>query len=209
MRQIIGIDFDNTIICYDKLMHKIALERSFISGDILKNKKVVRDSIRKRLEGEIEWQKLQASVYGRRIMEAEPFEGVQGFFALCKESGVKVYIVSHKTEYASQDMGGVNLREAALEWMLERGIIGPEQVLDREDVFFESTRHEKCERIEKLGCAFFIDDLEEVFLNATFPADVGKVLYDPHIHSPQQEGITVASSWEEIRSIIFDSADSS
>jgi len=206
MKQIIGIDFDNTIICYDNLMYKIALERGLINGGSSKNKKNIRDTIRALPDGEIEWQKLQASVYGSRIMEAELFDGVEGFLVSCKKSKIRVYIVSHKTEYASQDMEGVNLRKAALDWMMKRGLVAAGGLLEPEDIFFESTRQEKCERIGKLACKLFIDDLEEVFLNDTFPAGVEKVLYDPHIHSVQHEGIMRALTWEEIRSIVFDSA---
>ena len=62
MHYIIGIDFDNTIISYDNIMHKIALERDLINADVIKSKKHIRDSIRMLPEGEIHWQRLQASV---------------------------------------------------------------------------------------------------------------------------------------------------
>ena len=33
------------------------------------------------------------------------------------------------------------------------------------------------ERIRALGCTHFIDDLEEVFLEPSFPSDVHKILF--------------------------------
>jgi hypothetical protein len=44
-------------------------------------------------------------------------------------------------------------------------------------VLFESTRAEKIERIARLGCTHFIDDLPEVLDDPNIPPGVAKVLF--------------------------------
>ena len=43
----IGIDFDNTIVCYDKVFHKVAIEKGLIPEDIPPSKNNVRDHLRR------------------------------------------------------------------------------------------------------------------------------------------------------------------
>ena len=40
---IIGVDFDNTIISYDSVFHKLASESGLIPSTVSKNKTAVRD----------------------------------------------------------------------------------------------------------------------------------------------------------------------
>ena len=42
----IGVDFDNTIVCYDEVFHRVALERKLISPSLRVNKGAVRDHLR-------------------------------------------------------------------------------------------------------------------------------------------------------------------
>ena len=49
--------------------------------------------------------------------EAELFPGIANFLHRCKRLNVKVFIVSHKTEFGHYDQGNISLRQAALEWM--------------------------------------------------------------------------------------------
>ena len=39
---ILGVDFDNTIVAYDSLFHRVALERGLIPADLLNLSKVLR-----------------------------------------------------------------------------------------------------------------------------------------------------------------------
>src|SRR5690349_14076920 len=117
MNRIIGIDFDNTIVGYDALMRQVGQQRGLLPSSGGKSKKEIRNIIRSLPEGEMEWRKLQAIVYGPRMAEAELIEGVPAFFQLCRENKVTTFIVSHKTEYAGGDGAGINLRAAALAWM--------------------------------------------------------------------------------------------
>ncbi len=209
MDRIIGIDLDNTIVSYEDIMHKVALQRGLIQLDVGKNKKNIRDKIRQMPDGEIEWQRLQAIVYGSRMEEARVIDGVQTFFELCKLYKVKVYIISHKTEFARFDETGTNLRVVAMTWMKENKFFETDGLdMLQENVYFESNRHEKIERIRHLRCTHFIDDLEETFFENSFPANVEKILYTPHMQDVSRETTLrearVFTSWEEIRDYFFD-----
>src|SRR5215471_11862452 len=180
MTPVCGIDFDNTIVTYDELLATIARERGLLDTATPLNKRSIRESIRQLPDGEIEWQKCQALLYGQRIAEARLIEGVTQFVAQCRERKIPVYIVSHKTEFSTYDPTGTNLRTAAMNWMIGNRFFEPAGLaLDPANVFFAATRGEKCERIRQLACTHFIDDLEEVFLDDSFPPSTARILYEP------------------------------
>ena len=80
---LIGVDFDNTIVCYDTLFHKIALEQNLIPADLPQTKTHVRDFLRQEGKEDL-WTEMQGYVYGKRMIEdAPPFEGVKAFFKAC------------------------------------------------------------------------------------------------------------------------------
>jgi len=90
-------------------------------------------------------------------------------------------------------------------WMTANGFFESEDFgLSREDVLLEETRKEKLERIQNLGCAYFIDDLEEVFPERSFPNKVRKVLYAPTANSASIPGVWVAANWQEITDYLFE-----
>jgi hypothetical protein len=205
MIRTIGIDFDNTIVSYDALMYKAALDRGLIKDGADRTKKAVRDRIRQLPDGEIEWQKLQALAYGPLMRSAQLIEGVEEFICACRDRDIAVFIVSHKTEYANYDETRTNLRTAALEWMTDKRFFDAEGFdLSRADVYFESTRADKIARIERMGCSHFIDDLEEVLLEPSFPAHVEKILYAPDALSVSTDRVTVMPSWQAVRDYFFD-----
>ncbi len=194
-----GIDFDNTIVCYDTLMHRVAVERGLVDAKTPPNKKAVRDAIRLLPEGDVEWQKVQGQVYGRRIVEASPFPGVLDFFRDLA-GRCQLFIVSHKTNRPHFDETGPNLREAALSWLkahhffdADGGCLSPQQV------FFEGTREGKIRKIRELGCTCFIDDLEETFQEPDFPKNVRRILFDPAKESSQSVADLTLSDWKSIR----------
>ena len=205
MTRTVGIDFDNTIVSYDALMYEAALDRGLIEDGADRTKRAVRDRIRQLPDGEISWQKLQALAYGPLMRNAQLIEGVEEFICECRDRDIAVFIVSHKTEYANYDETRTNLRMAALEWMTDQRFFDAEGFdLSRADVYFESTRADKIARIERMGCSHFIDDLEEVLLEPSFPADVEKILYSPDALSVSTGRVTVMPSWQAVRDYFFD-----
>jgi hypothetical protein len=203
-RAICGIDFDNTIVTYDELLATIARERGLLNGTDLLTKRSIRDYIRQLPDGEIEWQKCQALLYGQRIAEARLIDGVAQFVAQCRQHGIPVYIVSHKTEFSRYDPSGTNLRTAAMNWMIaNRFFESGGLALDPRNVFFAGTREEKIGRIRELCCTHFIDDLEETFLEASFPISTARILFEPGRQSPAPDGVALMRTWQEIRDYFF------
>ena len=204
-KRVCGIDFDNTVVTYDEVLARIAVERGLPYARVAATKRAIRDEIRLLPDGEIEWQKCQALLYGSRIHEARLIEGVSQFFQLCCRHGVRVYIVSHKTEYSRYDTTGTNLRNAALAWMTANRFFQPDGLgMTRDMVFFADTRQEKIARLKELHCTDFIDDLEETFLEEEFPAGVTRILYEPAREGPPPSGVKLTRSWQEISDYFFD-----
>ncbi len=71
---LVGVDFDNTIVCYDRLFHKAALEKGLIPPELPASKGQVRDYMRAN-GAEDAWTELQGYVYGPRMLDAAPFAG--------------------------------------------------------------------------------------------------------------------------------------
>lgn len=175
----IGIDFDNTLVSYDTLFHRCALERRLIPPDLPPVKAAVRAWIWRRPDGNTAWTELQGEVYGRRMAEAIGFPGVRDFFTACRRHGVSVSIISHKLEYPARG-ARVNLRDAALAWMEAHDYFRPDGfALSRNDVWFEASREQKLARIAERQCTHFVEDLPEVLREKAFPSGVVKLLFDP------------------------------
>lgn len=168
----IGIDFDNTIACYDRLFAGLAAEM----GVAATAKQAVRDAVRRLPDGELRWREMQAQAYGPRMGEAVLFTGFTDFVRAARGKGAKLYIVSHKTERSNLTDAGPSFRAAARDWMTGLGFFS---VLGfaRDAVFFESTREEKVARIASLNLSHFIDDLPEVFAEPGFPAMTVPLLF--------------------------------
>ena len=204
-RPVIGVDLDNTLVCYDELFHSVAQQERLIDSSAPKSKERIRDAIRLLRNGENRWTRLQAIVYGPRMSGATAFEGSEAFLRHCSERGIKTLIVSHKTRYATLDGAQVDLRESALAWMKQKRFFDADGCnLSPDDVFFESTRLDKIARIRELGCTHFIDDLVEVLGESSFPPETAKLLFAPHGANPVDPGIKTFHSWRELDRFFFD-----
>ena len=207
MPRVIGLDFDNTIVTYDRVFYEAALERGLIARDCEPTKLAIRERLRQSADGDLAWQRMQGLVYGPLMPRAEVMPGLEQFVAECRRAGDRVVIVSHKTELGHFDETKTNLRAAALEWMEAAGFFDARRfALRREDVYFESTRLDKVRRIAALGCSDFVDDLEDVFLEPEFPRATGKVLFAPHARERERAGARVMRSWQEVREHYFGAA---
>lgn len=191
----IGIDFDNTLVCYDDAFIRVGAQESLLpAGFPGKNKTDVRHYVRQLENGEYQWQRLQGLVYGRLIMEAKLFDGVADFFTRATAvHGVELYIVSHKTELAHHDPLQTNLRDAAMGFLEAHGFFGKLR-LPRAHVFFNTTREEKIARIAALRCDAFIDDLPEVLTDPDFPPGCERLLFS----ETGQENLAYFADWAAI-----------
>ena len=187
----IGVDLDNTLVSYDALFHRVALEQGAIPPGLPKNKVAVRDHLRGAGREPV-WTEMQGTVYGPRMAEAEAFPGAIEFLRWASAQGIGLCIVSHKTRHPF--IGPKHDLHAAARGWAERYLQG---VVAPQSVFFELTLEDKLARIGSAQCTHYVDDLPEVLLAAGFPKDVDRVLFDPESHH-EAAGLRRLSSWAEI-----------
>jgi hypothetical protein len=195
----IGIDFDNTIACYDHAFCDVAALMGLATTEIALSKVDIKAQILERADGDRDWQRLQGQVYGKHMLLAKVFPGFHEFLYLSKLRGHEVFIVSHKSEYGHFDEDRVPLREQALLWLKENSFFDENGLaLSKENVFFEATREAKVRRIRDIGCTHFIDDLREVFAEPFFPSEVKKILFRPSLTGTSESGIATSDSWRAL-----------
>jgi hypothetical protein len=174
----IGIDFDNTIACYDGVFHAAALERGLITPELGRDKNSVRDHLN-RAGRDDDFTELQGYIYGARMELVLPYPGFAEFVAAARLFGHDLFIVSHKTRHpikgAKHDM-----HAAARGFLAARGLVGDAaSQIDPSRVFFELTKEAKVARAADLRCDIFIDDLPEILAMPGFPAGMRRILFDP------------------------------
>ena len=196
----IGIDFDNTIACYDGVFHAAALERGLIPADLGRDKNAVRDYLNDNGRAD-DFTELQGHVYGARMDLAAPYPGFAEFIATARKAGHELLIVSHKTRHPILGPRH-DLHQAARGFLVARDLAGgTSRQIDAANVFFELTKDAKVARIAALGCEAFIDDLPEIFASPDFPGTTRGILFDPANQFGElarQRGLDRRGSWTEI-----------
>lgn len=188
----VGIDFDNTIVRYDGLFHKVAREVANLPDDVPASKVAVRDHLR-RIGQEDVWTGMQGLVYGARMAEAEPYDGVLDTLAWARGAGLTLFVISHKTRHPFRGPA-YDLHAAARGWT-ER-VLGT--LVPADQVFFEPTKDGKLARIGACRCDLFIDDLPEILRAPGFPAATRPILFDPGANHPDP-ALTTLADWQAIR----------
>lgn len=198
---LIGLDFDNTIVCYDGLFHKLAREKGLIPADLPATKGCVRDHLRS-VGREPDWTEMQGIAYGPRIVDASPFPGVKSFLGHCLKKEYRCVIVSHKTRYPY--LGEKHdLHEAAHRWLTAHGFYDTSSTgLSPESVYLELTKQQKIDRIGLLRCDVFVDDLPEFLGEPSFPTHPKRILFDPSQTCPDEVYYERAASWDRISAIV-------
>jgi hypothetical protein len=194
----LGIDFDNTIVSYDELFWRVAVEQQLVPESLPVAKTEVRNHIRS-IGREPEWTAMQGMVYGDRIVEAKAFPGVIDFFRACNAAQIPLYIVSHKTKFPIAQ-GGCDLHAAARGWLKEQGIL---DLIPADHVYFELTREAKLARLVESGCTHFIDDLPEFLCMPGFPKSVTRIFFNPQNDPVKMEDVCSKASWHEIQAMFF------
>jgi hypothetical protein len=177
----IGIDFDNTLVCYDAVFPAVAREWGLLPEGYPAHKLAVRDHLRA-IGQEDRWTEMQGHVYGARMDEAAAYPGAIEFIDWALHEGHTISIVSHKTRHPFLGPRH-DLHAAARGW-----IIGHLPPSPRIGVFFELTKAEKLARIAFSGCDVFIDDLPEILLADDFPQATTAILFDPETQHGQFGG---------------------
>jgi hypothetical protein len=199
---IIGVDFDNTIVCYDGLFHKLAVQqglipRPAIGCPVASTKNAVRDYLRQSGE-EDRWTELQGYVYGPGMSQAQLYPGVLEFFDRCRHESVEVFIISHRTRHPFRGEQ-YDLHEAARVFLAAHGFDDPARIgLPPDHICFLETKAEKIARINEIGCTHFIDDLPEVLTAPELGLNIEKIFFDPSGQHGRIPGLQRATSWPEI-----------
>ena len=200
---LVGLDFDNTIVCYDRLFHRLATERGLMPAGVAENKGAVRDYLRS-IGREDDWTEMQGVGYGPRISDAEPFPGVKDFLRACKASGIQVAIVSHKTKHPYRGEAH-DLHAAAHTFLHAHGFYHTSDTgLSPASVYLELTLQSKLARVGALGCDVFVDDLPELLGEANFPPGTRKVLFDPAGTNADRADYVRVRSWGEIGGLVVE-----
>lgn len=204
MNTILGVDFDNTLACYDGVFHAEAVKRDFIPASVPGSRQAVRDYLRS-VGREDDFTLLQGYIYGPGMVAARVYPGALECLSDLIARGVTVYIVSHKTPYPYLGPR-YDLHQSARSWLREQGFYRP-GLLKEENVFLEQSKAEKLRRIARLGCTHFVDDLPEFLDEPAFPAGTKKMLFAPEGETPQQHSgenrFAICRSWKTIRELLL------
>jgi hypothetical protein len=201
---LVGLDFDNTIVCYDGLFYQLARERRLIPADLPATKGHVRDYLRA-IGREPDWTEMQGIGYGPRIVDASPFPGVKAFLTRCVKERVQCVIISHKTRHPY--LGEKHdLHEAAHRWLKAHGFYETAATgLSIDSVHLALTKEQKLDRIGALGCDVFIDDLPEFLNEPSFPKHPKRILFDPANTCAAEADYQHADSWDRVATLVFGS----
>ena len=93
----LGIDFDNTLIIYDALFKKAALEKNLIPLNFPECKNSIRDYLKERAQEKL-FTTLQGEIYGSRIFEASQAKGMYETLKKANNNDIELFIISHKTK---------------------------------------------------------------------------------------------------------------
>lgn len=191
----IGIDFDNTIACYDGVFYRAALEKNLIPETLDKSKNAVRDHLNGSGRKD-DFTELQGYIYGARMDLVSPYPGFGDFVALARAAGHDLFVVSHKTK--TPMMGpAYDMHQAARSFLQAQGLSGPDAVPMR-NIFFELTKEDKIARAATLDVDVFIDDLPEILGMKGFPSGAKAVLFDPDGYHLKDTTYERHETWQSI-----------
>lgn len=196
----LGIDFDNTIVSYHKVFHRVALESGLIPADLPVTKLAVRDYLRQAGKEDV-WTEMQGNVYGARMDDAEPYPGVMEFLSWARDAGMEMAIISHKTRHPFIGPK-YDLHEAARQWVINHMNDNNGPLIKPDAVFFETTKPDKFRRIADFKCDFFIDDLPEIIEAEEFPEKTSGILFDPDRHHKDPKNYLRIHSWTELKALL-------
>lgn len=190
----IGFDFDNTIISYENSFYSLACQFYKIPPEIKKDKASVREFFINS-DREKEFTELQGMVYGKEIMKAKITKNFKNFLKkIYKDKKFNIFIVSHKTKYPYVGEK-INLRDAANNWITKNLTFNETELIKQNNIFYENTIEEKIERIKKINCHYFFDDLLKII--KLLPKDIDGFLYDP-VNKYDKEDIKRIKDWDKV-----------
>jgi hypothetical protein len=190
----IGLDLDNTIVCYDRVFDALGREAGLTDEVIARGKLGIRNFLRQQGR-EDEWTVMQGVAYGPRMRDAVPFEGALDFIVEAKARGHEISVVSHRTKHPY--LGEAHdLHAAAREWLESR------RITEHASLFLEEKAEAKAARIADLRCDVFVDDLPEFLSRSDMPEGLRKVHFFPG-EVAEPTGFEVARTWRELATLVL------
>lgn len=169
---LIGIDLDNTIINYNNI-YKSLLDKKYSNSKIN-----YKNILKKKLQSISlnEWTNIQGKIYGKYISKAKINNGFINFLNFVKKNkkDIEIVIISHKTKYPIIGKK-YDLHKSAINFLNKKIKFFSFKI--NKNIYFENTINGKINRIRKLDCDIFIDDLEKILTHKNFPEYTEKVLY--------------------------------
>lgn len=195
---IVGLDLDNTIVCYDDAYEKLA-EQFGVPGEVARNKQAVKHFfVSTGLESK--WTEFQGELYGAGMQYAKPFPGCTEFLSEANGLALEVYIISHRSKvpYAGPRY---DLHSSAREWLSSFSAFTT--ILDS-SVFFAESKSEKVELIRTLNCQIFLDDLPEILMFPSFPSSCLRVLFNPDPINSEEKNTSLKhiKTWSQFSEIV-------
>lgn len=198
----VGIDIDNTIICYDGVFASVArlLGHDIDAGLSKAETKIWFHS--RELYSEFTY--LQGLIYGTYLGHASLYDGVKTFLRQAVRMEHTVFFVSHKTRYPL--IGDkVDLHDATSMYLTDQGIIksGSNGFVPSEQLFFEPNLDDKINKISALKLDYFVDDLSAVINHESFPRSTHAIQFVPGTGPGLARVGTCLKSWQDIHDFIL------
>lgn len=189
----LGIDFDNTLVSYEGLFHRVGQALGILPDDIPLHKTEIRSWLVSQGR-EHDFTRLQGAVYGPWLQYARAYPGARACLEYLRDMGVDLFLVSHKTRYA---LAGepFDLHTAARSWLTANSFTP--QIFAEDHVFLETSRESKLQRIAKLHCSHFVDDLPAVLTVPAFPETTQRLLFSPQQTS--EESCLSFADWSDLQ----------
>ena len=194
----IGIDFDNTIVNYDKLFGELALSKNLITKSISLKKESVKEYF-VRNNREHLWTRLQGEVYGKQIFRAKPYKHFKKSISKFEGNLFKKYIISHKTKHPILGKR-FNLHKAALKWIELNDFYNDKVNFKIQNIYFENTIKQKLKKIKTLKCNIFIDDMSIILEN--LPSKINRILFDPNYIEKKTYKYKIINSWKDLEKFL-------
>ncbi len=195
---LIGLDFDNTIVCYDKAIARLADDLFDLPPDLPRTKLALRNFLRQ-ANREREWTAFQGVLYGLGMTHAEPFKQAIETMQALKDIGHSLCIVSHRSRYPYSGPA-YDLHAAARDWVKQR--LASNGLIENERAYFHESREQKIAAIRNLGCKAFLDDLPEVLEDEHFPTTCRAILFDPESSHAKSRSKRV-EHWGEVPALLI------
>lgn len=144
---LIGLDLDNTIVCYDRAIRLLADKLHQLPSSVPRTKLGLRDFLRT-LGREEDWTAFQGELYGPGMKYAQPFNGAISAMQMLKSQGHDLAIVSHRSRrpYAGKSMTFMSQREPGYQFNYNHGGYSVKQARHAKYIFGESQSENRDDR---------------------------------------------------------------